>query len=1011
MGVSRSVKCFVVILAASLVISGVPLKRSNSVRAASAVDHKDDSAPEPKIYRSVEKHSYKVVVKTVSEWSGHANMEICFTNTGKETIHDWYFTFDYDYAIENPSNCYIVEHKDNLYTIANNNWNQDIAPGKSVKISFTAVSSDGGSITKNPSFYLLNTKTVSLTEKELSYKYEEYSDWGSGFSGALVLTNASNDSIRDWTISFGANRPLTQADSASLKIKSDSSYTICNDGNNQNISKGKTYRIGIQGGYHDSAIPFELTGYTVTAKKLAIKLSEDKNKNGIADVRETDYSGAVTITPTPSATITPTSSPVTTATSTPVPTSTNTPTPTNAPTSTPTAVPTVTTVPTGMPSVTPTLTPSPEPTGSPTPTAIPTATPIPTGIPEDIDYDKDSDSDGLPDDIEDYYGTDKNKADTDGDGVNDLCELILNSDPKTADNIGGLDRDGDGLSNAKESELGTNPTVKDTDMDGLSDGEEYKRYGTDPLKYDTDYDGISDYNEVQLGSNPKLPDSNVKRYQSKTLKISDNSALKGVTEVSVSGDISGSMIENTKIEDIYGKDQHTSSIEALVGNPVSITTTGAFDTMTITFKYTESLNEKNLRIMWYDEENCEYVVLDNYNLDESNKTISVTTDHFSTYMLIDEEVWVKTWAKACASLNYSGGNRYSNIVHPNNGIGYTDYKTADEFLKALKGEYSDGDSDGIVNPVEIAGMIDNIGHIIKTIPTSFDSDDDGLNDGEEIGRIKLVGDKISDSKFFEYNIMLPVESGRQYGNFVYYAGSSDPSNEDSDGDGAKDYEDATPYLKNGPINYILYDMTEKVMIESEQAYYKYFDNKHIQCQSLPLFTEEQFYKVFKYLEYGFDGVSGSKEKDLVVSAKKHFSCVDNIIILFHGNVGYFNLKYSSVRANDIERKLADCSKIQIKNIDCQCCYGGSYNNSDKSIAIELLKATNSEAAYGATGKLRYIICWNEIWIGRYYKYFYNENKEIVREGGLCVFEVMYRWKDDPKLNRVVLNDYPTGKLN
>jgi len=235
MGVSRSVKCFVVMLAASFILTGVPIKGNNSVRAASVVEHKNDSTPEPKTYRSVEKHSYKASLKTVSQWTGHANMEISFTNTGKETIHDWYFTFDYDYAIENPSNCYIVEHKDNLYTIANNNWNQDIAPGKSVKIGFTSASSYGSSVTKNPSFYLLNTKTVSLTEKELSYKYEEYSDWSSGFSGALVLTNASNDSIRDWTISFGANRPLTQVDSASLKIKSDSSYTICNDGNNQNI--------------------------------------------------------------------------------------------------------------------------------------------------------------------------------------------------------------------------------------------------------------------------------------------------------------------------------------------------------------------------------------------------------------------------------------------------------------------------------------------------------------------------------------------------------------------------------------------------------------------------------------------------------------------------------------------------------------------------------------------------------------------------------------------------------
>ena len=970
MSVSRWCKCFIVLLTTTFVLSSVPIRKDNSVRAATVINHNNEQTQETKVFRSVENHSFKAAVKTVSKWSSHANIEISFTNTGKDTIHDWYFTFDYDYAIENPSNCYIVEHKDNLYTIANNNWNQDIGPGKTVKIGFTAASSDGSSITKNPSFYLLNTKTVSLTEKELPYKFEEYSDWGSGFSGALVLTNASNDYIRDWTISFGTNRPLIKADSATLKIKADNTYTICNDGNNQNISKGKSYRIGIQGGYHDSSIPFELIGYTITAKKLAIKLSEDKNKNGIADVRETDYSGAVIVTPTPSATTMPSNTPVPTATSTPVPTSTNTPTPTNAPTSTPTTVPAITTVPTSMPSITPTLTPSPEPTmtstpeptGSPTPTAIPTTTPIPTGIPVDIDYDKDSDSDGLPDDIENYYGTDKNNADTDGDGVNDLCELLLNSDPKTADNIGSLDRDGDGLSNAKESELGTNPTVKDTDLDGLSDGEEYKRCGTDPLKYDTDDDGISDYNEVQLGSNPKVQDSSIKRHQAKTLKITDESGLKGVTEITVSGEISGSMVENTQINDVFGKDIHTSSIEALVGNPVSITTTGAFDTMTITFKYTESLNEKNLRIMWYDEENCEYVVLDNYNLDESNKTISVTTNHFSTYMLIDEEVWVKTWAKACASLNYSGGNRYSNIVHPNNGIGYTDYKTADEFLKALKGEYSDGDSDGIVNPVETAGMIDNIGHIIKTIPTSFDSDDDGLNDGEEIGRIKLVGDKISDSKFFEYNILLPVESGRQYGNFVYYAGSSDPSNEDSDGDGAKDNEDSTPNLENEPVNYVLYYKEFRItgLFGNKEEYCRWFSTHGMKYEAFEINNANEFKSFWKNMCHEckeFNNVS-----DNGFTPKIQYSYVKNLVIIFHGAPDEDQLVVDTgngftlgMDESYIEEIVGKETKQTIECINCQACYAQrDINHNGKTVASSLMASKKVKKVYASDGPMSFI---------------------------------------------------------
>ena len=233
------------LLSSAMVLSIVPANLANTISASTFFSYEGQFPSIEKTYRSVEDNSYSAEVKTVSTWSGHANMEIKFTNTGSSTIHDWYFTFDYNYAIENPFNCYIVEQKDNLYTIGNNNWNQDIKPGQSVTIGFTAASSDGSAITEKPSFYLLNTKTVSLGSSDLSYRFEQYSDWGAGYNGALILTNNSGSTIRDWSMTFGATRPITQIDSAVLTSNSDGTYTITNDGNNQNISNGQDYRIGL----------------------------------------------------------------------------------------------------------------------------------------------------------------------------------------------------------------------------------------------------------------------------------------------------------------------------------------------------------------------------------------------------------------------------------------------------------------------------------------------------------------------------------------------------------------------------------------------------------------------------------------------------------------------------------------------------------------------------------------------------------------------------------------------
>ena len=66
--------------------------------------------------------------------------------------------------------------------------------------------------------------------------------------------------------------------------------------------------------------------------------------------------------------------------------------------------------------------------------------------------------------------------------------------------------DGDGISDAREKELGTNPNKKDTDGDGLEDGEELDaEVNTDPLKFDTDGDFVNDGKEMSDGTDPRDP--------------------------------------------------------------------------------------------------------------------------------------------------------------------------------------------------------------------------------------------------------------------------------------------------------------------------------------------------------------------------------------------------------------------------------------------------------------------------------------------------------------------------
>ena len=82
--------------------------------------------------------------------------------------------------------------------------------------------------------------------------------------------------------------------------------------------------------------------------------------------------------------------------------------------------------------------------------------------------------------------------------VSDDWKIAHGFDPNDP-SVAGQDPDGDGLTNLQEFQLGTDPRNPDTDGDGVSDGEEVKR-GIDPLNPDSDGDGLTDAEEIRLGT-------------------------------------------------------------------------------------------------------------------------------------------------------------------------------------------------------------------------------------------------------------------------------------------------------------------------------------------------------------------------------------------------------------------------------------------------------------------------------------------------------------------------------
>ncbi|MBR5057374.1 MAG: cellulose binding domain-containing protein [Clostridiales bacterium] len=558
---------------------------------------------------------FEVNAQIVSSWDTHANLQFDITNTGNEIIHNWFFTFEFPNAIEGIWNASVLEtNGTGTYTIRNTGSNQDILPGNSVSFGMTVSSLNGQPVETLPSYYLLNTCVETVPSSDYSLTYQEYSNWGTGFNGALILSNTSSLAIEDWQLSFSCNRGITEVSGANLTT-SDDLYVVSNDGANQNINVGSYINMTIVGNALNCSTPLVLSSVILWTVKCAYSIFEDLDSNGVADYLDfiNGVNGGSDLTPTP--------------------------------TETPTPTPAITEVPT------------PEPTPTPEPII-------------------DSDGDGIPDYYELQLGTDPDSDDSDNDGISDSIEWLLGMDLLSDDSDGdGItdsqeDDDSDGLTLGIELEIGTDPFNSDTDDDDLSDYEEYYVYGTDPLKYDTDGDHLEDSEEIKMGSDPLnpdtdndgIPDDQERFLQTRTEMIHDEERP-AVTRIDVVLEGTGCLDSVMEISSLNHSDFYTEDLVGLVGAPIEIEYEGDFDEAMVTFHYDEALlssndfndpeecpfaddyafNPNSLGILYFDEENGMYVECES-TVDTVNHTVSFNTTHFSTYSLVDMRLWYFWWS-------------------------------------------------------------------------------------------------------------------------------------------------------------------------------------------------------------------------------------------------------------------------------------------------------------------------------------------------------------------------------
>lgn len=149
-----------------------------------------------------------------------------------------------------------------------------------------------------------------------------------------------------------------------------------------------------------------------------------------------------------------------------------------------------------------------------------------------------------------------------------------------------------------------------TDNNGIIDGNE-----------DFDEDGLSDYEDIVLQFDPNkagtddngILDGDEFVEQKYTEKIDADDRNCNI-DVSVSLKCNGYIGNLVSITNTYKLDTRSSEVVGLVGVPIETSCDSEFSTADLTFTYDEKVlgetSEDDLCMMWYDEENDNYVLLE-----------------------------------------------------------------------------------------------------------------------------------------------------------------------------------------------------------------------------------------------------------------------------------------------------------------------------------------------------------------------------------------------------------------
>lgn len=641
-------------------------------------------------YEGDKAHTYEsadftIVYTITNEWTGNQQVSVSITNNSEETLRNWAIKFDNTGTISNIWNASVLKNDGELCVIRNNGYNYELIPDATVEFGFMQ---QGENLSLPENISLCSKTADSTASTEISYEIQN--NWGEGFIAAVTIKNISNEPLEAWKLHFNGNFEICSIWNANLLYTEDDSFKVENDITTTPIAAGETKTFSFEGkialGEEPVISDFMLTSIVINMEAGSdnsdsdetVETSETGESSESGDTEETEEPD------TPDQPVEPEEAMILCFGEYNEEKnalgifwySTNE----------------------GKVSVFERSNEKPwtkiadidegnsytyELSKDFLAKQIKVKQETESGTLESVPFVVactengyactwlDSDEDGLPDYLEELYGTDSNNADTDSDGLTDYEEILsLGTNPLKYDtdengiNDADDDIDGDALSNKAELELGTNPADVDTDGDGLSDFDEIDKYNTDPLKADSDGDTLSDGDEIAIGLDPNNPETfgvPDAEYKVEQTISADNELFKSINaedspyeisvELTASGNATAQLSANESPFSAITKNS------ARLGGAVTLSyLEGEIDRVKISYKiddkyisndgseYAENCLDlsgiKRYNIFrYFDELNMLLPVATEF--DENNNTLYAVTDELGTYCVLDMEILMR----------------------------------------------------------------------------------------------------------------------------------------------------------------------------------------------------------------------------------------------------------------------------------------------------------------------------------------------------------------------------------